>query len=115
MEIEKIKNDIFENNFQIINCDINGKVTESSNSIFEINIDKDISEYLPILSDLENYVEYSEKNPFRFYALEIDYGETIYCDLTGYNSGGSFFIILQNLTQHYKELKSIQQKLNNTL
>ena len=111
-------NTFFSKKIQEIHVEKNGKVTHSSNTIFDISQTDNLYELHPFFESLAHELEHSDaldrSLAFPCVQLEINNKEAI-CDITIKKERGFLAILLFDYSQHYEHLHEAAQEKKSAL
>lgn len=101
----------FSNKVQEIQTNTEGFVTQSSNSIFKIEIGRSIFDLHPFFESLKNELIVDDNLNMAFPCVQLDINENeIVCDITIKKERGYLAILLFDYTDHYENLHEAAQE-----
>tara|TARA_R110002072_G_scaffold22615_1_gene79227 strand:+ start:41255 stop:41845 length:591 start_codon:yes stop_codon:yes gene_type:complete len=105
------KNGFFSSNVQEIHATLDGTVTQSSNSIVEIEVGENIYLIHPFFESLKEVVNNGNHSNLAFPCVHLQLNETeVICDITIKLEPGFLAILLFDYSTHYENLHEAAQE-----
>jgi len=111
-----INKTFFSNKVQEIHTTVAGIVTQSSNSIFKIELGKNLYDLHPFFESLKIQLSSDASINMAFPCVQLDLNDNeIVCDVTIKKERGSLAILLFDYTDHYENLHEAAQEKKTAL
>lgn len=105
------KNSFFSNKVQELHASLDGDVTQSSNTIFELKQGENIYSIHPFFESLKSELIHSNEMNLAFPCVQLDINEkTFICDITIKKERGELAILFFDYSTHYEHLHEAAQE-----
>ncbi|GHC43169.1 hypothetical protein [Ulvibacter litoralis] len=104
-------NSYFSNKVQEIHADLNGKITQSSNTIIELSVGQNLFDVHPFFESLKDELTDGSTNSLAFPCVQLDIiNSDVICDITIKKEIGFLAILLFDYSSHYEHLHDAAQE-----